>query len=137
MTTIRNAVNIRTSPTALWATLTQIDGLRRWHRGTVEGEVAPGSLLILRPKPGLRFDWHTTVAEPAARLVLEAAGSSSRKVSFILSDLPEGRIRLDVEDEGWDGTDPSMAICSTEWGAALDRLRSHLEEARPLQELNA
>ncbi|ARE42457.1 hypothetical protein RGUI_0099 (plasmid) [Rhodovulum sp. P5] len=43
---------------------------------------------------------------------------------------------MDVTEDGWTEDDADMALCSTEWGAALDRLRKHLEQPQPMHEMN-
>ena len=80
--TLKHAIKISATPDRVFQALTDPAQVASWHEGTVEGEVATGSVLFLDSKPGLRFGWETKELVPNERLVqacVEGPGSSAGK----------------------------------------------------------
>ncbi|MET0531493.1 MAG: SRPBCC domain-containing protein [Microvirga sp.] len=131
MVSLRHAIKIDASHIDTFRALTSPEELSVWQRGTVTGVVAEGAISIVSPRRGLSFVWRTERIEPETCLVqtcLEGPeASSGRTLTITLLENGDGRTRLELTDDGWDAAHPHLALCNTEWGAALSRLRTHLE----------
>jgi hypothetical protein len=55
MTKIHHAVNIAASSEACFKALTDLEMLKAWHHGEVEGEVAPGAVFDAQAQSRVRF----------------------------------------------------------------------------------
>ena len=130
--TLRHAIKISATPDRVFQALTDPAQIASWHQGTVEGEVATGSVLFLDSKPGLRFGWETKELVPNERIVqacVEGPGSSVGKtLTFVLTDLGSGSTQVELSDGEWNDGDSSLPHCNTHWGGVLHRLKSHVEE---------
>lgn len=131
MPTLHHAIKIAAPRSAVFLALTDIDEMAAWHKGRVEGAIAPGKILTLLPKPGLSFAWRTELVEADARIeqtVVEGPGSSpGKRLAFVLSDADDGRTQVDLTDGPWPEDDPHLPFCNTHWGQVLHNLKSHVE----------
>lgn len=132
MTTLHHAIKIAAPRAVVYRALTDLGEMAAWHLGSVEGGIAPGKILTLTPKPGMRFGWRTEKLETDALIVqstVEGSGSSVGKtLTFKLSDLDDGRTLVELTDGEWSASDPHLPFCNTQWGEALVRLKSHVEK---------
>jgi uncharacterized protein YndB with AHSA1/START domain len=131
MVMLQHAAKIAAERRAVYRALTEIDKMAGWQVGSIRGEIAEGATFFLERRPGKRFGWRTERLEPGARIVqtyIEGEGNSPGKsLTILLSDLDDGRTRLDLSDGPWNEGDPHLAFCNTYWGEALGKLRAHLE----------
>lgn len=133
MVTLKHAIKISAPRNAVYLALTDLEAMRRWHLGTVDGAILPGGLLTLTPAPGKRFSWRTDRLEADTAIVqtaVEGAGSSVGKtLTFNLSELADGHTLVELTDGEWSETDPHLPFCNTHWGEALLNLRSFVEKS--------
>jgi len=131
MITLRHAIKIVATRTAVYRALTDMDEMGAWHLGSVEGLIASGEELVLIPKPGIRFAWRTESLEPDSRIVqtcTEGSGSSpGRTLIFSLADGDDGRTLVELSDGEWQSDDPHLPFCNTHWGEVLHRLKDYVE----------
>jgi uncharacterized protein YndB with AHSA1/START domain len=131
MVTLRHAIRIAASRADTFRALTDIDEMAAWHLGSVDGAIAPGTVLHLAPRPDLRFGWRTDALEPQATIVqtcVEGPRTSLGKtLTIALSDTDDDRTLVELGDGEWPEDDPHLPFCNTYWGEALNRLRSYLE----------
>jgi hypothetical protein len=113
--------------------MADIEQQRKWHEGTMEGEIAPGKTLTWTPKPGLTFGWRIDELNPGvsiARTAVEGPGNTvGKKLTLTLADLPDGRTEVALTDGEWASNDPHLPYCNTYWGATLQRLKSYVEKS--------
>lgn len=112
MVTLKHAVKISAPRGAVYQALTDLEAMRGWHVGAVEGAIVPGQVMTLTPKPGQRFSWRTDRLEPDVSVVqteVEGPGSSVGKTE-------------------WREGDGHLPFCNTHWGEVLYRLKSHVEK---------
>lgn len=132
MTALHHAIKISASRQAVFTALTDHDQLAAWHIGEIEGEVAPGTTMYLESRAGLRFGWKTEEVEKGSKIVqtcVEGPGSSAgKKLELLLSDDPDGRTLVRLNDSGWSESDEHLPFCNTYWGEALVNLRSYIEK---------
>lgn len=130
-TTLRHAIAIDASRTVIYHALTNIDAVRAWHVGAVDGAIAPQQVLTMTPHAGLRFSWRTIALKPERAIVqtcIEGPGTSTGKMlTFQLSDAINGRTVVELTDGEWEDDDPHLPFCNTHWGKALMRLKNHIE----------
>ena len=128
---LRHSIKISAAPERVFQALTDPAQMSSWHHGTIEGEVATGSVLYLESKPGLRFGWETKQLVAGERIVqecVEGPGSSAGKtLQFSLTDLGSGSTQVDLSDGEWDENDSSLPHCNTHWGGILHQLKSYVE----------
>lgn len=133
MTTLRHAIAISAPRSEVYAALADIDQQRKWHEGTMEGDIAPGKTLTWTPKPGLTFGWRIDELNPNASIVrtaVEGPGNTvGKKLTMTLADLPDGRTEVSLADGEWAADDPHLAYCNTYWGGVLNRLKSFVEKS--------
>jgi len=132
MVTLKHAVKISAPRGAVYQALTDLEAMRGWHLGTVEGAILAGQVMTLTPKPGQRFSWRTDRLEPDAAIIqteVEGPGSSVGKtLTFTLSDLQDGSTQVDLTHGEWLEGDDHLPFCNTHWGEVLHRLKSHVEK---------
>lgn len=133
MTTLRHAIAISAPRSEVYAALADIEHQRKWHEGTMEGDIAPGKTLRWTPKPGLTFGWRIDELNPDASIVrtaVEGPGNTVGKtLTMNLVDLPDGRTEVSLADGEWEADDPHLAYCNTYWGGVLNRLKSYVEKS--------
>lgn len=133
MTTLRHAIAISAPRSEVYAALADIEQQRKWHEGTMEGDIAPGKTLTWTPKPGLTFGWRVDELNPNASIVrtaVEGPGNTvGKKLTMTLTDLPDGRTEVALTDGEWAADDPHLAYCNTYWGGVLNRLKSFVEKS--------
>ena len=133
MTTLRHAIAISAPRSEVYAALANIDHMREWHEGTMEGEAAPGKTVTWTPKPGLTFGWRIDELNKDTSIVrtaVEGPGNTVGKTLTIsLSDLPDGRTEVSLADGEWAADDPHLAYCNPYWGGVLNRLKSYVEKS--------
>lgn len=133
MTTLHHAIAISAPRSAVYAALADIDQQRKWHEGTMAGEIAPGKTLTWTPKPGLTFGWRIDELNKDTSIVrtaVEGPGNTvGKKLTLALTDLPDGRTEVSLADGEWASDDPHLAYCNTYWGGVLNRLKSYVEKS--------
>lgn len=133
MVMLKHAVKISASRSGVYRALTDMQAMRQWHLGTVEGSIAAGQVMTLTPQPGQRFSWRTDRLEPDVAIIqteVEGPGRSVGKIlTFILSDLDDGRTQVDLTHGEWPENDNHLPFCNTHWGEVLHRLKAHAEKA--------
>jgi uncharacterized protein YndB with AHSA1/START domain len=131
MTTLDHAIAISAPRSAVYAALANIDHMREWHEGTMEGEAVPGKTVTWTPKPGLTFGWRIDELNPdksIVRTAVEGPGNTvGKKLTLTLAGLPDGRTEVALTDGDWASDDPHLPYCNTYWGATLQRLKSYVE----------
>lgn len=133
MVTLKHAIKISAQRRAVYLALTDLEAMRRWHVGTVDGAISPGQVLTLTPAPGKRFGWRTDRLEADTAIVqtaVEGTGNSVGKtLTFNLSELGDGRTLVELTDGEWSETDPHLPFCNTHWGEVLHNLKSYVEKS--------
>ncbi|MDE1188158.1 MAG: SRPBCC domain-containing protein [Pantoea sp.] len=133
MITLHHAIKISASRHAVYASLTDINHMAAWHAGKVEGEIAPGKVLTLRPKPETCFSWRTDQLESDALIVQtsqeETDSHAGKTLTFSLSDLDDGRTLVELTHGEWAESDPHLPFCNTYWGEVLFHLKTFAERA--------
>lgn len=134
MITLQHAIKIASVRSKVFHALTDITEMAAWHLGTTEGDISPGGVFYLNPKPGLRFGWRTESLTPDATIVqtcVEGPGSSVGKIlTFTLSDTGDGRTLVALSHGDWPDDDPHLPFCNTHWGHVLHRLQAYVEQPR-------
>ncbi|TCL02132.1 MULTISPECIES: SRPBCC domain-containing protein [Sodalis] len=132
MITLHHAIKITAPRAEVYRALTDIAEMAAWHLGRIEGEITPGKVLTLAPKPGMRFSWRTDKLEHDISIVqtcVEGSGTSPGKVLTIkISDADDGRTLVELTDGEWSRDDSHRAFCNTHWGEVLHRLKTHIEK---------
>jgi len=105
--------------------------MRQWHIGEITGAIAVGDTFFLERRPGLKFGWRTDRLEPNYLLeqtpVAGPAASGKKRLVIEISELDDGRSRIDLLDEGWQEDDPHLPLCNSYWGETLTHLRDYVE----------
>lgn len=131
MITLHHAIKIAAPRPAVYSALTDIDQMAAWHAGKVEGDIAEGKVLTLRPKSDTYFSWRTETLEANARIVqtslLETDSHAGKTLTFILSDLPDGRTLVALSHGEWTPDDAHLPFCNTYWGEVLFQLKTFME----------
>ena len=133
MITLHHAIKIAAPRPAVFSALTDIEQMAAWHAGEIEGEIAAGKILTLRPKPETHFRWRTETLEQDKRIVqtslIETDSHAGKTLSFQLSDLEDGRTLVALTHGEWAVDDPHLPFCNTYWGEVLFQLKTYLETA--------
>lgn len=131
MITLHHAIKIAAPRPAVYSALTDIDQMAAWHAGKVEGDIAEGKALTLRPKSDTYFSWRTEMLEANARIVqtslLETDSHAGKTLTFTLSDLPDGRTLVALSHGKWTPDDAHLPFCNTYWGEVLFQLKTFME----------
>lgn len=131
MITLHHAIKIAAPRPAVYDALTDIAQMAAWHAGKVEGEIAEGAVLTLRPKSDTHFSWRTETLEPNARIVqtslLETDSQAGKTLSFTLADLDDGRTLVALSHGEWASDDAHLPFCNTYWGEVLFQLKTFME----------
>lgn len=133
MITLKHAIKISAPKDQVYQALTDIDAMRGWHLGTIEGAIAPGQVMLLLPGTGQRFGWRTEVLEPDASIQqteVEGPGNSvGRTLTFALSALDDHRTLVVLTHGEWEDDDEHLPFCNTHWGEVLYRLKQYVEKS--------
>lgn len=132
MITLHHAIKIVALRHEVYNALTDITQMAAWHAGKVEGEIAPGKVLTLRPKNETYFSWRTEILEADVRIVqtslLETGSQAGKTLTFTLSDLTDGRTLVELSHGEWLPEDIHLPFCNTYWGEVLFQLKSFVEQ---------
>jgi len=133
MITLHHAIKIAAPRAAVYHALTDIHQMAAWHAGDVEGDIAVGHILTLRPKPETHFSWRTETLTPESRIVqtsqVETDSQAGKTLTFTLADLDDGRTLVALAHGEWAADDPHLPFCNTYWGEVLFHLKNFLENA--------
>ncbi|RPD99833.1 hypothetical protein BBB56_13370 [Candidatus Pantoea deserta] len=133
MITLHHAIKIAAPRSAVYEALTSLEKMAAWHAGSVEGEIAPGKIFTLRPKPETHFSWRTETLKTNADIVqtslVETDSHAGKRLCFQLSDLEDGRTLVALTHGEWAEDDPHLPFCNTYWGEVLFHLKTFLETA--------
>ncbi|WP_409076506.1 SRPBCC domain-containing protein (plasmid) [Pantoea sp. C3] len=131
MITLHHAIKIAAPRPAVYNALTDIVQMAAWHAGKVEGDIAEGKVLTLRPKSDTYFSWRTETLDTNARIVqtslLETDSQAGKTLTFTLSDLPDGRTLVALSHGEWTPADAHLPFCNTYWGEVLFQLKTFME----------
>ncbi|WP_217550631.1 SRPBCC domain-containing protein [Pantoea sp. GbtcB22] len=132
MITLHHAIKIVAPRHEVYKALTDTKQMAAWHAGIVEGEIAPGKVLTLRPKKETHFSWRTEILEADVRIVqtslLESDSHAGKTLTFALSDLNDGRTLVELSHGEWIPDDVHLPFCNTYWGEVLFQLKSYVEK---------
>ncbi|WP_066765218.1 SRPBCC family protein [Sphingobium sp. CCH11-B1] len=132
MVTLQHAIKIAAPRARIYHALTDIDAMAGWHLGAITGAISKGDIFYLERRPGLRFGWRTDdleVDQSVVQTCVEGPGAQDgKRLTITLSDLPDGRTLVELNDEGWAEDHPHLALCNTYWGEALTNLKSYVEK---------
>jgi uncharacterized protein YndB with AHSA1/START domain len=135
MITLRHAIKIAAKRDAVYRSFTEVEALAGWQLGGIKGDVELGKTLVMERQPGLRFGWRIDQLVRGRKIVqtcIEGPGASRGKtLTILLSDEPDDRTLVQLSDAGWREDDPNLALCNTNWGEALSRLRAYQENSEP------
>jgi hypothetical protein len=99
-------VEIRSSPDAIWAILTDAPGYQAWDSGVerVDGRIAPGEKITVRSKasPGRAFPVKVTEFEPGRRMTWSGGmplGLFKGVRTFTLSPGTDGTTRFTMREQ--------------------------------------
>ena len=133
MITLRHAIAISAPRAKVYAALTELPHLSKWHEGKMSGECAVGKTVTWTPRAGLKFAWRFDELKPGAliaRTAVEGPGNTvGKKLTIKLGDLPDGRTEVSLTDGEFSKDDPHLAYCNTYWGGVLQRLKSYAEKS--------
>ncbi|MBA2814342.1 SRPBCC family protein [Candidatus Pantoea persica] len=128
MITFHHAIKIAAPRPAVYDALTDIAQMADWHAGKVEGEIAEGAVLTLRPKSDTHFSWRIETLEANARIVqtslLETDSQAGKTLTFTLADLDDGRTLVALSHGEWASDDAHLPFCNTYWGEVLFQLKT-------------
>ena len=133
---ILRSVDVRTTPERLWQLLTERDALVRWWPDVAELEpreggrirmvfaanssVVNGRVTRFDPPTGLGFTWDR-----------EQSPGAVTQVEFTVTDLGDGRCRVEVVHSGWEAAPELRPLHDLGWAHFLACL-ADLAEGRPV-----
>jgi uncharacterized protein YndB with AHSA1/START domain len=133
---ILRSVDVRTTPERLWRLLTESDALVRWWPDVAELEpreggrirmvfaanssVVNGRVTRFDPPTGLGFTWER-----------EQSPGAVTQVEFTVTDLGDGRCRVDVAHSDWEAAPELRPLHDLGWAHFLACL-ADLAEGRPV-----
>ncbi|HEU5485316.1 MAG TPA: SRPBCC domain-containing protein [Microlunatus sp.] len=119
-----------TTPEAVYAALTTVDGLAGWWTEETTGNGDQGGLLEFRFPPVGGFDMQVTAVEPSKRVQWRVADGPEEwigtTIDWTLRQEGEYTIVL-FEHRDWAEPGEFMHHCSTKWGSYLMSLKSLVE----------
>jgi len=131
MITLHHAIKVAAPRPAVFNALTDISQMAAWHAGKVEGDIAEGKVLTLRPKSDTHFSWRTETLEANVRIVqtslLETDSQAGKTLIFTLADLSDGRTLVALSHGEWAPDDVHLPFCNTYWGEVLFQLKTFME----------
>ena len=132
MADILHRIGVTTTPDAVYAALTTVDGLAGWWTRDTDGDGETGGLLKFRFDVG-GFDMKVLEARPAELVLWEVVEGPAEWVGTRV------RFELKQEDgftivlfchEGWSEPVEFMYHCSTKWASFLMSLKHLLETGK-------
>ncbi|WP_448310647.1 SRPBCC family protein [Pantoea sp. PGP6] len=131
MITLHHAIKITAARSQIYAALTDITQLASWHLGVIEGTIAPGEILTLRPNPHAHISWRTEKLVPDEELVQvsvdEPDSPAGKTLRITLADFGPDQTIVALSHGGWSDGDPHLPFCNTRWGEVLQHLKSWVE----------
>jgi uncharacterized protein YndB with AHSA1/START domain len=136
MAEISNEINIKAAPDRVYRALTEINGLKSWHTGQVEGTADIGGVLQFASRGQPKFGWEVLASEPTKRVAwkcVQGPGDSvGTTVGFDISPASDSRTLLVCTHGGWPGTNGNYRKCNTLWGVLLHHLRQYVETGKSM-----
>src|SRR5262245_13467517 len=121
MLDIMHRIGVTSSPEAVYAALTTIDGLANWWTEDTDGDSAVGGVIRFRFPPG-GFDMKVLAARPATHVLWEVVDGPDEwigtRVHFDLKQEDTFTIVL-FRHEGWREPVEFMYHCTTTWATYL------------------
>jgi len=106
MKTFAVTAQIRSTPERIWTLLTDAPEYPRWNNTVmaVEGKIAPGETVTVRPKinPGRAFPVKVVAFEPARRMIWRGGmplGLFQGNRVFTLKPSPNGEVEFSMREE--------------------------------------
>lgn len=116
----------------VWRALTTVEGLRGWQ---TPGATGDGTAWAFAYAGHPSFTWRVDEQSAPERLVwtcTDGPGTApGTTASFRLTELPDGRTRVEVVHGGWPADATAAARCNTLWGALLHALTRYAETGAP------
>ncbi|HZP51074.1 SRPBCC domain-containing protein [Actinocrinis sp.] len=132
MVDILHRIGVTSSPDAVYAALTTVDGLAGWWTQDTEGDGETGGLLKFRFDVG-GFDMKVLEARPAELVLWEVVEGPAEwvgtRVGFELKQ-EDGFTIVLFRHEGWREPVEFMYHCSTKWASFLLSLKQLLETGK-------
>lgn len=132
MVDILHRIGVTSSPDAVYAALTTVDGLAGWWTQDTEGDGETGGLLKFRFDVG-GFDMKVLEARPAELVLWEVVEGPAEwvgtRVGFELKQ-EDGYTIVLFRHEGWREPVEFMYHCSTKWASFLLSLKQLLETGK-------
>ncbi|PWI17018.1 SRPBCC domain-containing protein [Streptomyces sp. Act143] len=132
MLDIKHRIGVVSSPDAVYAALTTVEGLANWWTQDTEGDPRVGGVIRFRFVPG-GFAMKVLEAQPAERLVWEVVEGPEEwigtRVRFELKQEDDFTIVL-FRHEGWREPVEFMYHCSTKWATYLMSLKKLVETGK-------
>jgi uncharacterized protein YndB with AHSA1/START domain len=133
---IVHSVDVRATPERLWQLLTEPEALVRWWPDVAELEPREGGRVRMEfaANPSV-VNGRVTRCEPPARLGFtwerEQSPGVSTQIELSVTDLGDGRCRVEVVHSGWEAAPELRPLHDLGWRHFLDCL-SDLAEGRPV-----
>ncbi|MFG3037559.1 SRPBCC domain-containing protein [Streptomyces sp. NPDC048330] len=132
MLDILHRIGVTSSPEAVYAALTTVDGLASWWTEDTGGDAGVGGVIRFRFEPG-GFDMKVLDARPGEHVLWEVVDGPDEwigtQVRFDLSQEDDYTIVL-FRHSGWREPVAFMYHCSTKWAIFLMSLKNHLETGK-------
>lgn len=135
MTTLSHRIRISAPRDRVYLAISTRNGLTGWYTADLQGDPGRGEEALFKFAGHEPFRWRFTELSPGSRLRWEctegpgaAAGTTA---TFSLSQTTDGRTQVDLDHDGFRGSDPALAACNTLWGILLGHLKSYEETEVP------
>ncbi|MES2106479.1 MAG: SRPBCC domain-containing protein [Pseudomonadota bacterium] len=139
MKNYQHSLTITATPAAVYAALTTTKGLRGWWTPDCEGTMEVGGTIhfrfgtthkdmrIERLEPGREVRWECTRAHIAADSIAHKDEWVGTQPVFRMSDVGQGRTRLDFEHIGLVPSLECYGLCYKGWEQFMGSLQQYLE----------
>lgn len=132
MPDIDHEIKIKAPQTAVFNSLTTVEGLRAWHTSRLDGDANAGGVIAMHSGP--EFEWRVTKADKSNRVEWECVkgpgNSVGTRARFDLSAAADGCTFVELSHSGWPGTGGNYRNCNTRWGILLHHLRKYAETGK-------
>ncbi|MFJ9810333.1 SRPBCC domain-containing protein [Streptomyces sp. NPDC101158] len=132
MPDILHRIGVLSSPDAVYAALTTVEGLADWWTEETEGDTGTGGVIRFRFEAG-GFDMKVLEARPDERVVWEVVDGPEEwigtRVRFDLKE-EDGFTIVLFRHEGWKEPVEFMYHCSTKWAIFLMSLKRLVETGK-------